>query len=76
VRTVSYSGPTLGVLDLSDHRNYWGAGFPAVLITDTAFLHNLNYHTAADIPSSLDYNRMAGVVDGVLGAVVNLANDK
>ena len=72
---VSYSGPSLGILDLSDHRNYWAAGFPAVLITDTAFLRTPNYHSAADIPASLDYQRMAGVVDGILSAVVHLAND-
>lgn len=60
-------------IDLSDHRNYWEAGYPAVMITDTAFYRNLNYHTASDTPETLDYVRMARVVEGLCGAVVELA---
>ncbi|MDU9049503.1 MAG: M28 family peptidase [Candidatus Electrothrix sp. Rat3] len=73
LRTVSYSGPVLFGADLSDHRNYWHYGYPAVMITDTAFLRNHNYHTAADTPDTLDYQRMAQVVDGVLSAVLTLS---
>jgi hypothetical protein len=65
--------PSLPGVDLSDHRNYWAVGYPAVMITDTAFYRNDNYHTAADRPETLDYRRMAGVVEGVYGAVVELA---
>jgi len=32
---------SLGV-DRSDHLNYWANGFPALMITDTAFLRNPN----------------------------------
>ena len=60
-------------IDLSDHRNYWQAGYPAVMITDTAFFRNPNYHTASDTPETLDYERMARVVEGLRGAVVELA---
>ena len=35
-------------VDFSDHLNYWNKNYPAVMITDTAFLRNLNYHTAHD----------------------------
>ena len=72
---VSYSGPTAVGADLSDHRNYWAAGYPAVMVTDTAYLRNPNYHTTNDLPSTLDYRRMAMVVDGVLSTVVHLANE-
>ena len=72
---VSYSGPAAIGADLSDHRNYWMAGFPAIMVTDTAYLRNPAYHTAADLPTTLDYQRMAKVVDGVLSTVVHLAND-
>jgi Zn-dependent M28 family amino/carboxypeptidase len=65
--------PSLPGIDLSDHRNFWEAGYPAVMITDTAFYRNLNYHTASDTPETLDYGRMARVVEGVCGAVVELA---
>ena len=54
-------------LDFSDHRSYWAAGFPAVMITDTAFFRNPNYHKASDTADTLDYTRMAKVVAGVFG---------
>jgi hypothetical protein len=52
-------------LDASDHRSYWQQGLPAILVTDTAFLRNPNYHTPDDRPETLDYERMAAVVDGL-----------
>lgn len=57
---------------LSDHLSYWRLGFPAVMITDTAMYRNPNYHAASDTADTLDYNRMAQVVDGVKEAVVRL----
>jgi len=61
-------------LDLSDHASYWDRGDRAVMVTDSAFYRNPNYHTAADRPDTLDYQRMARVVEGVARAVVDLAN--
>ena len=40
-----------------------------MLVTDTAYLRNPNYHAASDTAQTLDYERMAGVVDGVFNAV-------
>jgi len=57
-------------LDLSDHSSFWRAGYRAVMVTDTAFLRNPNYHAAGDTPQSLDYRRMAEVVRGVCAAVL------
>ena len=68
---VSFSGPR-ETSDASDHRNYWSHGWSAVMITDTAFLRNPNYHTKRDTADTLDYRAMAGVVDGVLNAVLHL----
>lgn len=56
-------------IDFSDHMNYWDQGFPAVMITDGAFFRNANYHKATDTPETLDYQRMAQVVQGVHEAV-------
>jgi hypothetical protein len=39
------------------------------MITDTAYLRNPNYHTARDTAATLDYARMARVVDGVFTAL-------
>ncbi len=70
---LSFNGPRALDIDASDQRNYWDAGYPAVMITDTAFLRNPHYHTPDDTAGTLDYERMAGVVDGVLNAVLHLA---
>jgi Zn-dependent M28 family amino/carboxypeptidase len=70
----SITAPTsLPGVDLSDHRNYWAAGYQAVMITDTAFLRNPHYHRDSDRPETLDYRRMARVVAGVYAAVKGLA---
>lgn len=52
-------------VDFSDHRNFWRHGIPAVMITDTAFYRNLEYHTRLDTSDRLDYEKMAQVVYGV-----------
>ena len=63
---VSINAPRLlqGV-DFSDHRSYWNLGLPALMVTDTAFLRNPNYHGAGDTYDKLDYKRMAMVVQAV-----------
>ncbi len=63
-------------VDLSDHLNYWKAGYPAVMLTDTAFYRNPAYHTAEDTPDTLDYEQMARVVQGVYAAVLALAREE
>ncbi|QDG49558.1 M28 family peptidase [Persicimonas caeni] len=52
-------------IDLSDHMPFWNADYPALMVTDTAFLRNTNYHKETDTPDSLDYERFARVVDGL-----------
>ncbi|HTJ97501.1 MAG TPA: M28 family peptidase, partial [Rhodocyclaceae bacterium] len=57
--------PALPGVDFSDHRSYWAVDIPAVMVTDTAFFRNPNYHQAGDVAGNLDYVRMAKVVQGV-----------
>ena len=52
--------------------NFWRHGWNAVMITDTAFYRNPNYHEVTDTPDTLDYGRMAHVVTGVYAAVTSL----
>ncbi|MDF1812277.1 MAG: M28 family peptidase [Verrucomicrobiales bacterium] len=59
-------------IDFSDHRNYWQAGIPAVMVTDTAFYRNKAYHTAGDVADKLDFEKMALVVVGVYEAIAAL----
>ena len=56
-------------LDFSDHRSYWAEGYSALMITDTAFYRNRNYHGAGDTYDKLDYHRMAKVIQGVYAIV-------
>ena len=52
-------------MDFSDHLNYWTLGVKAVMITDTAFYRNKNYHDRTDTPETLNYSKMAEVVKGL-----------
>lgn len=65
VKTFSIASPLEAGIDDSDHRNYWKEGFTAVMITDTAYHRNPNYHSLKDTGETLDYEKMAGVVNGV-----------
>ena len=58
-------------VDFSDHRNYWKFGYNAVMITDTAFMHNKNYHQKTDTPDTLDYDKMAEVVKGTYKCIMD-----
>jgi len=49
----------------SDHASFWSAGARAAMVTDTAWYRNPRYHTARDMPDTLDYARMARIVDGL-----------
>ena len=59
-------------IDLSDHRSYWKFGYDAVMITDTAFYRNNNYHRFTDTIDTLDFEKMGEVVKGVYWTVINL----
>lgn len=56
----------------SDHWSFWQEGYPAVMISDTAFLRNPHYHQASDTWETLDYERMAAVVMGLAGVLQEL----
>ena len=57
----------------SDHWSFWKAGYPAVMVTDTAVFRYPHYHSPGDTPDKLDYERMARVVAELEGVVRELA---
>ena len=66
---ISLLGPVLGravplARDFarSDHVPFWEKRLPAVQITDTANFRNPHYHRASDLPQTLDYQCIAGIV--------------
>lgn len=62
-------------VNFSDHWSFWKEGFPAVMITDTAFLRSQHYHQGTDLPGTLDYERMAVMVHGLGKAIVAFVNN-
>jgi uncharacterized membrane protein YukC len=71
VRSINAPALVPGV-DFSDHYNFWKHGWNAVMITDTAFYRNPNYHEVTDTPDTLDFERMTRVVTGVYAAMTTL----
>jgi Peptidase family M28 len=65
----SFTAPRDAGIDASDQRSYWDLGIPAVMVTDTSFVRNPHYHTSGDTAATLDYRRMAQVVEGLANAV-------
>ncbi len=53
----------------SDHRSFWREGYPAAMVTDTAFYRYAAYHTANDTPEKLNYPAMTQVVEGLFHAL-------
>lgn len=58
----------------SDHWAFWQEGYRAIMVTDTALFRNPNYHLPTDTPDTLDYERLARVVDGMEDVIVDLAD--
>jgi Zn-dependent M28 family amino/carboxypeptidase len=56
----------------SDHLSFWRQGYPAIMITDTAFYRNVAYHTADDTPEKLNHTAMGRVVEGLFQALMAL----
>jgi Zn-dependent M28 family amino/carboxypeptidase len=70
IKTKSLRAPaSLVGVDFSDHLNYWKYGYPAVMISNTAFYRNKNYHEITDKMETLDLRRMALVIDEVYETV-------
>jgi Zn-dependent M28 family amino/carboxypeptidase len=59
-------------VSFSDHQSYWKFGYPAVMITDSAFYRNKNYHKPGDTADTLDYDRMAEVVKGLYWTIIQM----
>ena len=57
----------------SDQLSFWRAGYPAAMVTDTAFYRYRHYHAPTDTPEQLQYPQMARVVAGLARAVAAFA---
>ncbi len=62
-------------ISFSDHWSFWRFGYPAVMLTDTAFYRNPFYHTPADTYEKLNYPAMAEVVIALSMVIESILND-
>ena len=73
---VTFRSPLRGWLvpetRLSDNASFWDRGYPALMLSDTAFLRNPHYHRGTDRAETLDFDFMARVTDAVAAAVRQL----
>jgi len=56
---------------LSDHFPFWENNIPAVMVTDTAFLRNPNYHQPSDTLDTLDIGFIGNVTQGICNFLEN-----
>jgi aminopeptidase YwaD len=70
---VPGNGEGMEEVRLSDHSTFWDQGFPALLVTDTSFLRNPNYHLPSDRMETLDFEFMRKVAIGVYYSILELA---
>ncbi|CAB5122140.1 Peptidase M28 [Olavius algarvensis associated proteobacterium Delta 3] len=64
--TIPLGGYLVPAVRLSDHASFWDNGYRAVMITDTAFFRNPNYHLATDTMETLDFRFMAELVESLM----------
>jgi hypothetical protein len=69
-----WRGWRLPLTRLSDNASFWDAGYPALMLTDTAFLRNPHYHRGSDTAATLDYEFMTMVTEATAGAVERLVD--
>ena len=68
-----FKGPKrLAGLDFSDHQNYWKFHYSSVMVTNTSFYRNSNYHQKTDRIETLDLVRMSKVIKTVFNSLVHI----
>jgi hypothetical protein len=72
--TIGGVGPDiLAGFGLSDHWAFHQFGFPALMITDTAYYRYPHYHLPTDTPDRVDHEKLARVVHGLEQVVREIA---
>jgi aminopeptidase YwaD len=70
---VPGNGEAMEEARLSDHSPFWDQGLSALMVTDTGFLRNPNYHLSSDRIETLNFEFMQKVAIGIYYSVVELA---
>ncbi len=75
IRTIVAPGSIPGI-NFSDNWSFWQEGFPAVMITGTAYLRNPHYHKQSDLSDTLNYDYMTVVLYSLKNSIETLLTDK
>lgn len=67
--------PRVPGISASDHNSFWENDFLAVMLTDTAFFRNPNYHKKSDTLETLHFDHMAALIETVHHALLSLAGE-
>ena len=70
--SVPGNGEGMEEVRLSDHSTFWDRGMPALMVTDTGFLRNPNYHLFSDRIETLNFEFMQEVATGVYYSMIEL----
>jgi len=61
-----------GGINLSDNYSFWRHGYRAVMVTDTSFFRNPNYHQETDTIDTLHFERMSEVIKGLFYTLLTI----
>lgn len=77
IRTIHSSLPKLlqNVVQ-SDNINFWRFGFKSIMLTDTAYYRNKNYHTKYDTIDTLDFENMRNIANSLSEYISVLKKDE
>jgi Zn-dependent M28 family amino/carboxypeptidase len=66
---VVQQGRPVPATRLSDHAPFWDLGYPAIMVTDTAFMRNPHYHQPTDTVATLDLSFLTRVCQGLINGI-------
>ncbi len=66
--------PSLPGVSWSDHASFWQAGYPAVMVTDTALYRDPHYHQPTDTAEKIDFEKLLLATRGLEAVVKVWAN--
>ncbi len=75
VNQIKAPAKTAGI-DFSDHLNYWSLDYDALMVTNTAFYRNENYHRPTDTMETLDIPKMTSVIDAIFMTLIKVAKEE
>jgi len=72
-KIYEYIGPaSIPGMSLSDHMSFIRSGYPAIMISDTGFYRNKNYHTSDDTIDTINFDFLAEVIISSAAALADL----